>query len=75
MGQLIQAPVLAVNRNEINFFLWVNPQRHLVRQRMTARKFQSDKDGSVAVSVKPVPRPSPAPDASARRPYLSRRPS
>ena len=32
IGQLIQAPVLAVNRNKINFFLRVNPQRHLVRQ-------------------------------------------
>ncbi len=31
MGQLIQASVLAVNRNKISFFLWVNPQRHMVR--------------------------------------------
>ncbi|MGA2176033.1 MAG: hypothetical protein ABSH38_13735 [Verrucomicrobiota bacterium] len=55
MDQLIQASVLAVNRNKINFFLRVNPKRHLVRQRMTDGKCQWHKDGPAVVSVKPVP--------------------
>ena len=76
IGQLRRAPVLAGYCNKIDFLLWVNPQRHIVRQRMTAGKCQLDKDGPAAVSVKSIPRqpiprqPGAALDASARRPYL-----
>jgi hypothetical protein len=54
IGQLNPAPVLAGYCNKIDCFLWVNPKRHLVWQRMTARKCQLDKDGPAAVSVKPI---------------------
>jgi hypothetical protein len=69
-GELSPASVLAAYCHKIDFFLWIDPKRHTVRQRMTVEKCQLDKDGFAAVSVKPILRqPSPALDASARRRY------
>jgi len=63
--------VLAAYCNKIDFVLWIDPKRHMVRQRMTVEKCQLDKDGFAAVSVKPILRQANrALDASARRPYL-----
>jgi hypothetical protein len=63
--------MLAAYCNKIDFFLWIDPKRHMVRQRMTVEKCQLDKDGSAAVSVKLIlQQPSSGLDASARRPYL-----
>ena len=42
LGQLSPAPVLAGYGNEIDFFLWIDPKRHVVRQRMTVGKCQLD---------------------------------
>jgi hypothetical protein len=42
MGQLSPASVLAVDCNKIDFFQWIDPKRHMVRQRMTVEKCQLD---------------------------------
>jgi hypothetical protein len=60
-GKLNPASVLATYGNKIDFFLWIDPKRHIVGQRMTVEKCQLAKHGPAAVSVKPILPQQPCP--------------
>ncbi len=42
-GQLIAEPFFAVDGDEINFLMWIHPQRNLVRQTLGRQRFHASK--------------------------------
>lgn len=72
--QLVSETLLAIDSDEIDFFLWINPRRNLVWQSLALRDFHDGMLGVFIVVGKMAGRRRAAAssrmlDGAARRPY------